>query len=103
MKSDRRILWGVLAVIALLFFADEIFAVIGAVLGLIFSVGFTGLVILVIAAAGFAIATAIGLSIGMAMVVAVGVLALALFSWLWPYLLVGLVIYLLVRNRAKTV
>lgn len=103
MKSDRQWLWIVIGVVAAIFFADEIFAVVGAVLDLIFSIGFTGLVILIIAAVGFAVATAIGLSVGVALIVAAAVLALALFSWLWPYLLVGGIIYLLVRNRAKTV
>src|SRR5690554_3901979 len=103
MKSDRKWLWIAVLVVAALFFFDEIIAVFAAVLGLIFSVGFTGLLIVAIAAAGFMVATAIGLSIGVAVVVALTVLAFALFSWLWPYLLVGFIVYLLVRNKPKTV
>lgn len=103
MKTNRNWLWIVLGVIAVLFFADEVFSVIGAVLGLIFSIGFTGLLVLAIAAAGFFVAMAVGLSVGAAALVSLVVLAFALFSWLWPYLLVGFIIYLLVRNRPKTV
>ncbi|MBR9907854.1 MAG: hypothetical protein GYB30_07340 [Gammaproteobacteria bacterium] len=103
MKTNRNWLWIVVGIIAVLFFADEVFSVIGAVLGLIFSIGFTGLLILAIAAAGFFVAMAVGLSVGAAVLVSLVVLAFALFSWLWPYLLVGFIIYLLVRNRPKTV
>ncbi|CUA88044.1 hypothetical protein [Pseudidiomarina woesei] len=103
MKSNRNWLWIVAGLIAVVFFADEIFAIIGAVLGLIFSVGFTGLLILAIAAVGFFVAMAIGLSVGAAVLVSLGVLVFALFGWLWPYILVGVIIYLLVRDRPKTV
>jgi|GEM_PF-2984199 hypothetical protein len=103
MKTNRNWLWIVVGIIAVLFFADEVFSVIAAVLGLIFSIGFTGLLILAIAAAGFFVAMAVGLSVGAAVLVSLVVLAFALFSWLWPYLLVGFIIYLLVRNRPKTV
>lgn len=103
MKTNRNWLWIVVGIIAVLFFADEVFSVIGAVLGLIFSIGFTGLLVLAIAAAGFFVAMAVGLSAGAAVLVSLVVLAFALFNWLWPYLLVGFIIYLLVRNRPKTV
>ena len=103
MKSNRSWLWLVVGLVAVVLFADEVFAVIGAVLGLIFSVGFTGLLILAIAAVGFFVALAVGLSVGAAVLIGLGVLAFALFGWLWPYLLIGAVLYLLVRDRAKTV
>lgn len=103
MKSDRNWLWILIGVVAFLFFADEIFGVVGAVLGLIFSVGFTGLVIVAMAAVAFAVAIFVGCSVGFAIAVAMLTLAFVLFSWLWPYLLVGLIIYLLLRKRPKPV
>ncbi|WP_404409757.1 hypothetical protein LG272_04030 [Pseudidiomarina marina] len=103
MQRKQNIMWIVIAVIAALFFADEILGFVGAVIGIVFSIGFTGLLVLALAAGAFALAVFVGCSVGLALTIAVIALALSLFGWLLPYLLVGFLVYLVVRKKPNTV
>ncbi len=95
--------WIVLIALLLLLFSGEIFALIGAVLGLLFSLGIAGLVLVLIAAFAFGIVVFIGGSVALAGLIALIAVTAVLFSWFWPFLLVGLIIYLLVRKKPKAV
>lgn len=103
MRRQSNWLWIVLAIAGVLFFGDELLALIGAVVGIILSIGITGLVLIAIAIGAFALVLVIGGSIAFALLVAMFALAAVLFSWLWPYVLLLGIIYLLVRKRPKPV
>ncbi|RUO57791.1 hypothetical protein [Pseudidiomarina insulisalsae] len=103
MRKQSTWLWVIAAVLAFFLFGDEILGLLGAIIGLVISIGVTGLVMLAIAVGAFGLVVAVGGSIAVAMVVAAVALAAVLFSWLWPYLLLAGIIYLLVRKRPKAV
>lgn len=103
MNKQSSWLWILLGLFALVVFGDELLAIVGAIIGVIFSVGFAGLLILTIAAVVFGAVLVVGGSVAVALLAAGVALAVVLFSWLWPYLLVGFIIYLMVRKRPKTV
>ncbi|PWW13411.1 MULTISPECIES: hypothetical protein [Pseudidiomarina] len=103
MNKQSSWLWILLGLFALVVFGDELLAIVGAIIGVIFSVGFAGLLILAIAAVVFGAVLVVGGSVAVALLAAGVALAAVLFSWLWPYLLVGFIIYLMVRKRPKTV
>ncbi|MBY6064825.1 hypothetical protein CWI80_10955 [Pseudidiomarina sediminum] len=103
MRRQSNWLWIILAIVAVVFFGDELLGLLGAVVGIILSIGITGLVLVAIAIAAFSLVLVIGGSIAFALVVAMFALAAVLFSWLWPYLLLLGIIYLLVRKRPKPV
>jgi hypothetical protein len=102
MKRSTWVWLGLFALL-LLFFGDLILAFAGAILGLIFSLGIAGLVILAIAAFAFCMVLVIGGGVATACLIAFIAASSVLFSWFWPYLLVGLIIYLLVRKKPKPV
>lgn len=103
MRRQSNWLWIILVIVAVVFFGDELLGLLGAVVGIILSIGITGLVLVAIAIAAFSLVLVIGGSIAFALVVAMFALAAVLFSWLWPYLLLLGIIYLLVRKRPKPV
>ncbi|KFZ28537.1 hypothetical protein IDAT_09535 [Pseudidiomarina atlantica] len=103
MKKQSTWLWVLAGIIALALFGDEVLGLLGAVIGLVVSIGITGLVMLAVVLGAFALVVAVGGSVAVAMVVAAVALVAVLFSWLWPYLLLFGIIYLLVRKRPKAV
>lgn len=103
MKKQSTWLWVLVGVIALALFGDEVLGIIGAIIGLVVSIGITGLVMIAVVLGAFALVVAIGGSIAIALAVAAVALVAVLFSWLWPYLLLFGIIYLLVRKRPKAV
>lgn len=103
MQRKTNIVWIILAIVAALFFADEILGFVGAVLGIVFSVGLTGLLVLALAAGAFALAVFVGCSVGLALTIAAVALVMSLFGWLLPYLVVGFLVYLAVRKKPNTV
>lgn len=103
MRKQSTWLWVIAAVLAFFLFGDEILGLIGAIVGLVISIGVTGLVLIAIALGAFALVVAIGGSIAVAVAVAAVALVAVLFSWLWPYLLLIGIVYLLVRKRPKAV
>lgn len=103
MSSRSSRIWIVLGVLAAIVFADEIFSLLGTVIGVLFSIGITGLLILGLAIGAFALALFIGCSVGVALIIASVALVFSLFGWLLPYLLVGFLVYLLVRKKPNTV
>ncbi|MGQ4277068.1 hypothetical protein ACQ5ES_08485 [Pseudidiomarina sp. E22-M8] len=103
MGNKSTWLWVIAAVIGLALFGDEILGLLGAIIGLVVSVGITGLVMIAIALGAFALVVMVGGSIAVGLIVAAVALIAVLFSWLWPYLLLCGIIYLLVRKRPKAV
>lgn len=102
MQRKTNIVWIILAIVAALFFADEILGFFGAILGIVFSIGLTGLLV-ALAAGAFALAVFVGCSVGLALTIAVVALVMSLFGWLLPYLVVGFLVYLAVRKKPNTV
>lgn len=103
MRKQSTWLWVIAAILAFFLFGDEILGLVGAVVGLVISIGVTGLVLVAIALGAFALVVAIGGSIAVGLAVAAVALVAVLFSWLWPYLLLLGILYLLVRKRPKAV
>ncbi|CAB0151681.1 hypothetical protein PSI9734_02056 [Pseudidiomarina piscicola] len=103
MRNKSTWLWVIAAILAFALFGDAILGVLGAIIGLIVSIGITGLVMLAVVIGAFALVVMVGGSIAAAMIVAAVALVAVLFSWLWPYLLLFGIIYLLVRKRPKAV
>jgi hypothetical protein len=103
MRKQSTWLWVIAAILAFFLFGDEILGLIGAAVGLIISIGITGLLLIAITLGAFALVLAIGGSIAVGVAVAAVALVAVLFSWLWPYLLLLGILYLLVRKRPKAV
>lgn len=103
MGNKSTWLWIIVAVIGLALFGDEVLGLLGAIIGLVISIGITGLLMIAIALGAFALVVMVGGSVAVGLIVAGVALVAVLFSWLWPYLLLLGIIYLLVRKRPKAV
>ncbi|MFC0446514.1 hypothetical protein ACFOD1_06555 [Pseudidiomarina halophila] len=103
MGNKSTWLWVVAAIIGLALFGDEVLGLLGAIIGLVISIGITGLLMIAIALGAFALVVMVGGSVAVGLMVAAVALVAVLFSWLWPYLLLFGIIYLLVRKRPKAV
>ncbi len=102
-NSNNTMWWVVGIVVALLLFGDVIFAIIGSILGAILAIGITGIVLFAIAAAAFALVVLVGGSVAVATGVAVFAVIIAAIGTLWPFIILGLIVYLMVRKRPQAV
>lgn len=103
MKHNHSYVWIITGVILMVLFHEEIFSLLGSIIGFIIGIGITGLLVLGLAFGAFALALFIGCSVGVALIIAAVALVFSLFGWLLPYLLIGFVVYLLVRKKTNTV
>lgn len=100
---SKSMIWILVGIAAVVFFGPELMSILGWVIGGIISIGVTGIVMVVVAAAIFFGVMAIGGSVVLGIAAAFIAVLLAALSSLWPILLVAGLLYLFFRKSPRSV